>query len=155
MIDPDAPAPRTESRRHLPGSAGPWLHAVWTDCRGGSTRGPPLTSSPPSPRPVDTPGREKEEDDGGGAAERSKAAVPYNGPSPPAGAHRYILVLFEQTGDGGTGTGRNTVVERSADRSAASSRKRWDFRQFLVDNPHLKPKAVNFFYCSREKGHDA
>ena len=34
MVDPDAPAPRTAGRRHLPGAAGPWLHALWKDCDG-------------------------------------------------------------------------------------------------------------------------
>ena len=36
-------------------------------------------------------------------------------------------------------------------RVRSTCRKRWDFRQFLIDNPHLKPKAVNYFYCSRER----
>ena len=105
------------------------MHAVWTDCRGGSS----LAS---------------------GAAR----VVPYNGPSPPTGSHRYIFVLFEQTsgagGAGGAGAGAGRMEneeEVEQVRVRSTCRKRWDFRQFLIDNPHLKPKAVNYFYCSRER----
>lgn len=111
MIDPDAPAPRLETHRHLPGSAGPWLHAMWTNCIGGCN-----------------------------SSSTAVQVVEYHGPTPPTGSHRYIFVLFEQTGDGD-----GKVKVRSV------NRKRWDFRQFLVDNPHLKAKAINYFYCSRER----
>ena len=30
-------------------------------------------------------------------------------------------------------------------------RKRWDFKKFLEQNPGLRPRAVNYFVCSRER----
>jgi hypothetical protein len=69
MVDPDAPAPRSEDRRHLPGARGPWLHALWTDCCGGRA---------------------------GAAADDFRPLAPYAGPSPPSGDHRYVFIVFEQ-----------------------------------------------------------
>jgi hypothetical protein len=69
MIDPDAPAPRSTRRRHLPGARGPYLHWLVTDIEGKDVCF-------------------------FGGAER----VSYVGPAPPGGggAHRYAFVLFEQ-----------------------------------------------------------
>ena len=69
MIDPDAPS--REGDGSAPGSSGPWLHALWSNCAGGST-----TS-------CDQP-----------------MTVEYEPPTPPAGTgkHRYIFLLFKQDG---------------------------------------------------------
>ena len=145
MIDPDAPAPRLETRRHLPGASGPWLHAMWTNCVDGSTvavmSGVGTTRGGGS---GDVATRTRGEAITTAAAPTTTATspstiVPYLGPSPPTGNHRYIFVLFEE------GEERDEVRLRGS----TSRRERWDFRQFLLDNPHLKPKAVNYFCCSR------
>ena len=57
------------------------------------------------------------------------------GPGPPKGNHRYIFVLFRQTGTptvGGVG------------------RKKWDVKGFLKANSNtLTPVAANFFFCNK------
>eukprot|EP00930_Biecheleria_cincta_P058226 TRINITY_DN44085_c0_g1_i1.p1 TRINITY_DN44085_c0_g1~~TRINITY_DN44085_c0_g1_i1.p1 ORF type:complete len:182 (-),score=23.53 TRINITY_DN44085_c0_g1_i1:256-744(-) len=57
----------------------------------------------------------------------------YMGPAPPKGNHRYIFILFQQSGE---------VACVSEDRKA------WDFPAFMKANPGLSPAAINFFYVS-------
>ncbi len=58
--------------------------------------------------------------------------VAYEGPAPPKGNHRYIALLFRQTGE---------VVLPTEERAA------WPFEQFLALNTHvLAPVAMNFFF---------
>ena len=65
-----------------------------------------------------------------------KELCPYQGPAPPQGKHRYIFIEFEQSGPVTVGS-----VERKA----------WDFKGFLAVNKKvLTPKAINFYYCSKD-----
>eukprot|EP00931_Biecheleriopsis_adriatica_P064980 TRINITY_DN39618_c0_g1_i1.p1 TRINITY_DN39618_c0_g1~~TRINITY_DN39618_c0_g1_i1.p1 ORF type:complete len:248 (+),score=28.97 TRINITY_DN39618_c0_g1_i1:61-804(+) len=64
--------------------------------------------------------------------------VPYAGPAPPFGTHRYIEVLFQQTGD----------VKLLG---SEQTRIRWDFPAFVQANAKsLTPVAVNCFYCASQ-----
>jgi len=105
MLDPDAPERSDDPDGATPGRYGPWLHGIWTDCH----RGPQ-------------------------SASKCKTEVSYWPPHPPAGNHRYILLLYKQTG------GEVTV---SKDQRL---RKKWDVQGFLKANPGLEPAAINFFY---------
>lgn len=103
MVDPDAPAPKGDGQ--TPGSLGPVLHWLVTDCTGGRVEG---------------------------------GQVAYAGPAPPFGTHRYIQVLFQQTGD----------VKLLGNEQL---RLRWDFPTFVMENAKsLTPFAVNCFYCSSQ-----
>ena len=127
MIDPDAPAPRSTRRRHLPGARGPYLHWLVTDIEADIEA-----------RAVAGEGKDV---CFFGGAER----VSYVGPSPPSGggAHRYAFVLFEQR------DARGVAVPAGLETDAPpSKRRRWDIEGFLAANAHLKPKAVSCFYCA-------
>lgn len=65
MFDPDAPS--REGDGSGPGTAGPWLHALWTGCKGGDT------------------------DQGEVVVEYNPPAPPSG-----TGEHRYIFVQFKQ-----------------------------------------------------------
>ena len=126
MIDPDAPAPRSTRRRHLPGAWGPYLHWLVTDIDADA-----CASS------------EKESPFGG--SEGKKTRVAYVGPAPPGGggAHRYAFVLFEQTDE------RSVALPSGLETDASSSaRRRWDIEGFLAANAHLRPKAVSVLRCA-------
>ena len=62
-------------------------------------------------------------------------ALDHMGPGPPKGNHRYIFVLFKQTGNPTVGS---------------VARKSWDVMGFLKSNANsLTPVASNFFYCDK------
>lgn len=61
--------------------------------------------------------------------------VKWNGPTPPKGNHRYILLLFQQSG----------AVDIDC---VGVTRKAWDAAGFITANASvLKPVAMHFFYC--------
>ena len=69
-----------------------------------------------------------------------KEVVPYMGPAPPRGKHRYILVEFLEL---------DTPVFGSLERA------KWDFKTFLaVNSGKLEPIAINFFFCAAEDYED-
>lgn len=65
-----------------------------------------------------------------------KEVVPWTGPQPPKGKHRYILIEFLE---------HDTPVFGSLERA------KWDFKTFLAVNAgKLEPIAINFFFCAAE-----
>eukprot|EP00873_Tetraselmis_striata_P023925 jgi/Tetstr1/444189/TSEL_032083.t1 len=63
-----------------------------------------------------------------------KELAPYRPPQPSEEPHRYIFLLYEQTG--------------SVDAATAGTAEwqNWDAEGFLAANPSLEPAAINFFY---------
>ena len=134
MIDPDAPAPRSTRRRHLPGAWGPYLHWLVTDIEADCFAC--ASSEKASPESAHTTGSRERNDE---------TRVAYVGPAPPGGggAHRYAFVLFEQTG------ARSVALPSSLETDAPpSARRRWDIQGFLAANAHLRPKAVSVLRCA-------
>ena len=134
MIDPDAPAPRSARRRHLPGAWGPYLHWLVTDIEADCFAC--ASSEKASPESAHTTGSRERNDE---------TRVAYVGPAPPGGggAHRYAFVLFEQTG------ARSVALPSSLETDAPpSARRRWDIQGFLAANAHLRPKAVSVLRCA-------
>nr|ACN54547.1 mother of FT and TFL1-like protein [Physcomitrium patens] len=77
MIDPDAPSPSEPTLRE-------WLHWIVTDIPGNSG-GSEMTSGFPRLNELIAPSKSC-----------GRELVPYMGPRPPVGIHRYIFVLFRQ-----------------------------------------------------------
>ena len=75
-------------------------------------------------------------EDGNGSTGNEKTE--YNGPTPPKGSglHRYILLLFEQSGN------LNVIAE--------SERCKFDVREFVKNNSLKGPIALNMFQTQRK-----
>jgi phosphatidylethanolamine-binding protein (PEBP) family uncharacterized protein len=70
-------------------------------------------------------------------AEKGVEALPYMGPAPPKGKHRYIFVEFE---------------ELQEPKLVKMERARFDLRGFVSANKgRLVPVAINFYYCAANK----
>jgi len=132
-IDPDAPAPRSEGRRHLPGASGPYLHGLWIRT--------------PRRNPVEEEEKEGEKDEPSDIFSL-RAVVPYRPPAPPAGGgeHRYVFLAFEGEFDPASRWAR---PEEAIAASVAKGRARWDAEAFARENAStLKPVAATFFRCA-------
>jgi len=68
--------------------------------------------------------------------EKGVTMVEYMGPAPPAGTHRYIFILFQQS-------------DPDAEVAVPSrERRRWNFPEFLQANRGLVPVAMQYYHCA-------
>ncbi|KAK2977096.1 hypothetical protein RJ640_017620, partial [Escallonia rubra] len=74
----------------------------------------------------------------GSDASRGKEAMPYMGPQPPTGIHRYVFALFKQRGVMGVAN------------QAPESRSNFNTRQFAADNGLGLPVAAVYFNSQKE-----
>ncbi|XP_031403371.1 protein MOTHER of FT and TFL1 isoform X2 [Punica granatum] len=81
MTDPDAPSPSEPSMRE-------WVHWIVVDIPGGTN----VSRAYSAPHAVEGPARVV----GPLLPPPGREILPYMGPRPPVGIHRYILVLFQQ-----------------------------------------------------------
>lgn len=71
-----------------------------------------------------------------GSASMGRVVQDYAGPTPPKGNHRYILLLFKQSGE--------------VDMSVGTARKKWDAPGFVEANAStLSPAGFSFFYVKK------
>ena len=115
MVDPDAPSPTRPTNAE-------WLHWIAVNL---------------SPSDAPYSGGKGGKKGGGTATE----VVKYAGPGPPAGAHRYMLVLFEQP----EGAGAPAVMLRGG----KTKRAKFSTRAFAAAN-RLRPVAGTYFVVAKK-----
>ncbi|GFP83964.1 protein mother of ft and tf 1 [Phtheirospermum japonicum] len=76
---------------------------------------------------------------GGGDASEGKEIMPYMGPQPPSGTHRYVFAAFRQNG----------IMEAVARRPV--ERSHFNTRRFASENEMAIPAAALFFHSHREQ----
>eukprot|EP00245_Coleochaete_scutata_P011956 TRINITY_DN4539_c2_g2_i1.p1 TRINITY_DN4539_c2_g2~~TRINITY_DN4539_c2_g2_i1.p1 ORF type:complete len:139 (-),score=22.73 TRINITY_DN4539_c2_g2_i1:82-498(-) len=100
-----------------------------------------VMTDPDAPSPVNPTKREwlhwiVKDIPGTGVASQGTEVVPYNGPTPPMGVHRYAFIVFKQPGP--------------LDLKPPSTRANFNTRAF-ADTHNLKhPVAVAFFTAEKE-----
>jgi phosphatidylethanolamine-binding protein (PEBP) family uncharacterized protein len=81
-----------------------------------------------------------------GDLSKSKVVVPYTGPAPPKGTHRYVFTLWRQTPAGDPNTIAKEDWDHPVEASAPEDRKCFSTRKFAAEHKLRGPVRVNFFY---------
>lgn len=81
-----------------------------------------------------------------GDISKGKVVVPYMGPAPPEGKHRYIFTLWRQTPSGDMSQIAKEDVDHPIEVSPPGDRKNFSTRKFAQDHRLRGPVAVRFYY---------
>lgn len=85
----------------------------------------------------------------GGDVPSGRVLVPYQGPAPPRGRHRYVTSIFEQPGEGAAGLPSSDSDSRA--QALAGSRGKFSTAGFAAQHQLGTAKAAAFFYSSTQE----